>query len=278
MNQNTTEKAFSTLRISVLIVMSVGVIFPFLVLIMISLKTKSDFLLNPIGLPKIWNFKNYAVVFQKAHVLRSFYNSAFITACAIFCQILFGSMVSYALTKMNFKHSGVFSTAFLLPLIFPIQSIMIPIYIIFRNLGLINNPLGMIIIYTATGLPLVIFIMTGFMKTIPFQISEAAIVDGAGQMTIFTRLILPLLKPIVSTIIVISGLGIWNDFLMPLIMITKREQKTLPLIIYNFIGQYNSDWTLICTCIVFVIAPIITVYILLQKQVISGVVSGSVKG
>ncbi len=276
--KKTKLKPKEIIRIFILLILTFITLFPFLILVMVSLKTKSDFMLNPLGIPIVWNFQNYITVFKRSNIMQSFLNSSTITVISVLFQIVFGAMVGYALTKMSFKHSKVFTSLFLVPMIFPIQAIMIPIYIIFIKLGLVNTYFGLIIIYIATGLALVIFMMTSFMRTIPIEISESAFVEGAGHLTIFFKLILPLLKPIVATTAIISGLSIWNDFFMPLIMITKKDLKTLPLKIYDFMGQYSSDWTLIATCIVFVIVPIIIVYCMLQKYIISGVAAGAIKG
>jgi raffinose/stachyose/melibiose transport system permease protein len=269
---------YNLLRILILIVFALLALAPFLVLPIVSFKTKSEFLLDPLSLPTTINLKNYATVFQRAKIISSFFNSFAITAGSLLVELFAGSLAAYALTKMNFKHSNKFSAAFMIPMVFPIQTITIPIYLIFRKLGLLNTFAGMIIIYAAVGLPIVIFMMTSFMKTIPIQISESAVVDGAGDFTIFRKLILPLLKPVTSTITVICGLSVWNDFYMPMIMLTDVKKKTLPLKIYDFMGKYTSDWTLVCTCIIFVIVPIMILYCFLQKNIISGIVAGAVKG
>lgn len=265
-------------RYLILIGLTLVTVIPFAVLPLVSLKTKSEFLKYPLALPQSIQFDNYIKVFERSKILQSFFNSFTITAGTLVIEIFVGALAAYAITKMYFKHSAKFSIGFLIPMVFPIQTITIPIYIIYKNLGLLNTRIGLILIYVATGLPLVIFMLTSFMKTIPIQISESALVDGAGHMTIFCRLILPLLKPVISTIIVISGLSVWNDFFLPLIMITDKAKKTMPLRIYDFMGQYSSDWTLICTCIVYVTLPIIILYCILQKNIINGVVAGSVKG
>lgn len=269
---------FHIFRLLILIGLTLSTVIPFAVLPLVSFKSKSEFLKYPLALPQEIQFDNYIKVFERSKIVLSFFNSFTITAGTLVIEIIVGALAAYALTKMYFKHSSKFSVAFLIPMVFPIQTITIPIYIIFRNINLLNTRTGLIIIYAATGLPLVIFMLTSFMKTIPVQISESALVDGANYLTIFFKLILPLLKPVISTIIVISGLSIWNDFFLPLIMITDKAKKTLPLKIYDFMGQYTSDWTLICTCIVYVTLPVIIMYCILQKNIISGVVAGSVKG
>ncbi|MFT3984142.1 MAG: carbohydrate ABC transporter permease [Lachnospiraceae bacterium] len=272
------RQLYPVIRYVVLTAATLIAICPFLVLPIVSFKTKSEFLKYPLTLPSSINFQNYITVLERSNILMAFANSMIITGGSVVLEVLVGTLAAYAITKMDFKHAGKFSIAFLIPMIFPIQTITIPVYIIFRNLGLVNTHLGMIIIYGAVGLPIVVFMMTSFMKTIPYEISESAVVDGASNFTIYRKLILPLLKPVISTVAVICGLSVWNDFYIPMIMLTSTGKKTLPLKVYDFLGQYTSDWTLVCTCIIYVIVPIMIFYCILQKNIISGIAAGAVKG
>lgn len=269
---------FAVVRIIILLTLTFIAVAPFAVLPMISLKEKSEFLMSPLTFPSKFDFENYSQVFKRAKIVRAYYNSIVIMTGTLALEIFSGSLAAYAITKMNYKHASKFSAAFLIPMIFPIQSVTVPLYLIFRKMGLLNTYSGIILIDAAVGIPIVVFMMTSFMKSIPIQISESAYIDGAGHLTIFSKLIFPLLKPVVSTIIIISGIGVWNDFYMPMIMLTDVKKKTLPLKIYDYMGQYNNDWTLVCTCIVFVVIPLIIMYCFLQKNIISGVVAGAVKG
>ncbi len=265
-------------RYLILGLLSLIALIPLFTLLMVSLKTRSDFMKYPLRLPQIPNFQNYITVYNRSSIVRSFLNSFIITAGSLVIQLFVGTLASYAITKMLFKKAGLFSAFFLIPMIFPVQTITIPVYIIYKNLGLLNTYAGMMILYAAIGIPIVVFMMTSFMKTIPFQISESAMIDGASHYVIYSKLILPLMKPVTSTLIVICGLTAWNDFYLPQIMLTKTALKTLPLKIYDFFGQYTSDWTLICTCIVFVIVPIIILYCFLQRNIIDGITAGAIKG
>lgn len=269
---------YNIVRYVILMLLTLCAIIPFVILPIVSLKTKSSFIKSPLTLPTSLNFKNYITVFNRANILRSFINSFTITAGSLLAEILIGTLAAYAITKMKFKRANLFAAAFMIPMVFPVQTITIPVYIIYKNLNLLNTYIGMIILYAAIGVPLVVFMMTSFMKTIPIQISESAMIDGASHFRIYRSLILPLMKPVISTVIVISGLSVWNDFYLPQIMLTSTEMKTLPLRIYDFYGQYSSDWTLICTCLVYVILPIIVLYCIMQKNIISGIASGAVKG
>ncbi len=269
---------YAVINYIILGIFSLIALIPFIILIIVSLKTRSDFMKHPLNLPTTFNFQNYVTVYERSSIVRAFINSAVITAGSLLLELFVGTLASYAITKMNFKRAGFFAAVFLIPMIFPVQTITIPVYIIYKHLELLNTYIGMIIMYAAIGIPMVVFMMTSFMKTIPYQISESAMIDGATHFVIYQKLIMPLMKPVISTLVVICGLTAWNDFYLPQIMLTKTVLKTLPLKIYDFFGQYTSDWTLICTCIVYVIVPIIILYCFLQKNIIDGVAAGAVKG
>lgn len=269
---------YKAIRYVVLIFLAAVTLIPFLTLPIVSMKTKQEYLLDPMALPSSLNFANYVEVFHRANILKAFSNSLILMVGALALEIILGALTAYALTKMQFKHAGTFSGIFLAPMIFPVQSITVPLYLIFKSIGLTNSYVGMILLEAALGLPMTIFMMTSFMKTIPIQISESATIDGAGHGTILFKLIVPLLKPVISTLAVVCGISIWNAFYVPMIMLTKQTMRTLPLTIYDFMGMYENDWTLLSACIIFVILPIIIMYIFLQKNIINGVTTGAVKG
>jgi raffinose/stachyose/melibiose transport system permease protein len=148
----------------------------------------------------------------------------------------------------------------------------------YKYTGLLNTLTGVIIIYIATGLPIAIFIFTKFMNGIPEQISEAAFIDGANHIQIYWRIILPLIKPALITVVIINGLGIWNDFFVPLMFFTNGQINTLPLSVFQFTQQYGNQWGLIGADIIYSIIPALIVYMILQKYIINGVTAGSIKG
>jgi raffinose/stachyose/melibiose transport system permease protein len=261
-----------------LLALAIGVLYPFLLLLNTSFKTKAEYLDSPVDLPKAWTLANYFSVYKTAGISRAFVNSAILTSVSVAGQLLFGSIAAYALAKMRFKGKNMLSLAFLLPLFLPIQSVIIPLYIFYKNLNLLNTFSGLIIINIASGLPLAILILSKFMLTIPREISEAAFIDGLSDFKTYYRIILPLLTPAVGVVIIISSLSIWNDFYLPMIMLTDAKLATLPLKTYMFAGQYRTDWTKISVCIVFLVIPIITLYVFLQKKIIEGIAAGAIKG
>jgi len=266
----------NTLRIAFLSLLTIVTIYPFLLMLSVSFMSQQDFVNNPLTIPPTLMTSNYALVWERGGIARAFLNSLLITTVSVAIQVFLGSLVGYALSKMNFRRAHLFSVLFLIPMILPPQ--VIPLYLIFRSLGLINSYFGLFIYYAAIGLPLVIFIFTSFLRTIPIQISECAFTEGASHLQIYLKIMLPLQKPVIATVVVISGLSIWNDFFAPLILITSRNMRTIPLTIFQFFGQYSARWPVICACLVLMVIPILLAYIILQRHIISGVVAGSIKG
>lgn len=271
------RKAGQLLRYLVLTIVAVIMLYPFTLLVNTALKTTKEYMKSSVALPAEWRFDNFITVLQRSTILSGFINSVTVTGVTLFLEILFGAMAAYALTKMRFEKSGRYQMLFLAPMILPIQTIAIPIYLIFSRIGILDSKMSLILVYAATGLPMVIFMLTGFLKTIPWELSESAKVEGAGEFTIFSRIMVPLLKPVMATITVVSGLSVWNDFFMPLILISSQAKKTLPLKIYDFMGQYNNNWPLVSACIIYVLLPILILYIFMQKYIVEGVVAGAVK-
>lgn len=265
-------------RIILLVIIAIIIISPIFFIILSSFRTEGEFNRNPIGLPTTLSFKAYERVFEVAGIPSAFLNSAIIALFSLLGQIFFGSLAAYALTKMNFKRSNIFLNIYLFPIIFSIQMVILPVFIIFKYLNLINTHLGAIIIYIGTGLPITVFILAKFLKTIPDSLCEAAQVEGASHFQIYYKIILPIIKAPIAAITVINGLGVWNDFFVPLMFFTNGKIKTLPLGIFLFNQDHFVKWTYVSADIVITILPLIILYVALQRFVIKGVVEGAVKG
>jgi raffinose/stachyose/melibiose transport system permease protein len=272
------ERSIGLAQLLFLLLLTAFAVFPFVMLLLTSLKTNKEFLDSPLGLPIDWTLSNYASVLKTADILSSFLNSLIITGFSLLGQLALGSLAAYALAKMEFKGKGIVSLALLIPLFLPIQTVIIPLYVLYSRLRLVNTYVGMIIIYIAGGLPLVVLTLTGFMKTIPREISEAAFIDGLSHFRTYLRIIMPLLKPAVATVVIISGLLIWNDFYLPLLMLSNSSIATLPMKIYIFVGEYETQWPKICVCITYMVVPLVAAYFVLQKYIIAGTMRGAVKG
>lgn len=272
------SKKHRRIRAAAMTVLAIIVLLPFLMVLTISFKTESDFAKTNF-LPSLnMSFDNYVKVWKDAKILQVTGSSLLITSGSIVAQILASSFAAYALVKMNFRRSRLFSMLFMIPLVFSVQTVIFPIFLLYKYTRLLNTYTGLILIYTATGLATSIFIFTKFFRSISYEISEAAMIDGAGHACIYWRIIMPMAKAQISTIAIINGLGIWNDFFLPLMLFTNGKISTLPLSMYNFTSEYGLKWTLVSADIIFMMLPMLIIYILLQKYIVAGVSAGAVKG
>ena len=192
--------------------------------------------------------------------------------------IAVASMAAWRLVRHKTRFNLVLFTVFVAAMIIPFQSIMIPMIKVAKGLGLVNNYLGIMFVYLGFGSSFSIFLFHGFIKGIPLEVEEAAVIDGASPMGVFWGIVFPLLKPIVMTVLVLNVLWTWNDFLLPLLVIPSEEMRTIPLAINSFFSQYSKKWDLAMAALVLAILPVVALFIAVQKSIIAGIVSGSVKG
>lgn len=272
------KKVYAAVHAVILTLLAFLVLSPILIVFTISFKTETEFL-HTSFLPSLQpNLDNYIRVWKEAEIPKVTLTSFIITIGAVFLQVFVGSLAAYGLNKMNFRHAPLFSALFLIPMVFSIQTVIFPLFLIYKGLHLLNTHIGLILIYTATGLASCIFIFSKFLHSIPVGICEAAQIDGASHFRIYWNIILPITKAQIATVAVINGLGIWNDFFLPLMMFTNGKISTLPLSMYTFTTEHGLKWTLVSADIVLMMLPMLIVYFLLQKYIVEGVAAGAVKG
>lgn len=187
-------------------------------------------------------------------------------------------MASYRMVRANTKFNQFLLLLFVAAMVVPFQTIMIPILKVVNVMGVNNSFLGLIITNLGISVPMAIFLFHGFIKSVPLEIEEAATVDGCNPITVFFRIVLPLLKPMVMTTIVLNALGIWNDYLLPSLILQAPELRTIPLATFSFFGQYTKQWDMALPALVIGIAPIIIFYLFMQRYIVEGIAAGSVKG
>lgn len=254
-------------------------LYPILLVFYNSLKSFSEVMANVIALPQKLAFSNYSYVWKFIDYPRLFVNNIVITVIGVAGIILISSAAAYKMSRTKSKWSNLLYFLCITPMLIPFQSIMITIMKLAKMLHLADSTWGLGIQYWAFGAPMAVFIYHGFVKGIPMEIDESATIDGASGFNLFFRVIFPLLKPVTATIIVIDVMWIWNDFLLPLIMVNgSAETKTLTLAAYTFVGQYNTDWQYTMTAMVMAVFPSIVAFIFLQKHIVKGVTAGAVKG
>lgn len=252
---------------------------PFYYLVTISLKPSSELIQHPFSFPRHLAFDNYSSAWTGVagttlgSALKS---SAVITVGSVILLIAVGSLGAYVIGRRESKLGTGLYLAFVLGIIVPFQLGVIPAYVALRALGLGGSYFGMILLYTGLLMPLSVFLYTGFVRQLPHDYEEAAFIDGASRLRTFVRVVFPLLRPVTATVGVLASVLIWNDFFTQLVFLSGSPHQTLPVIIYSFVGQYESQWNLIFAAVVVTIAPVLILYLLAQRSLIRGF-SGGIK-
>ena len=273
------RKRNTIILVIVLTVISLIFIYPVFLMFLNSFKPFGEVVSDPIALPKEPTLENYTYVIDKIHYLSLFLNNVMITVIGIVGIVVFSSMAAYILDRSTNIYTKIVYTLLITPMLSPFQTIMITLLKAMSVIHLDQSRVGLGIQYWGFGIPMATFIFYNFMKTIPKELDESAKIDGASTFRGFISVIFPLLKPVTFTVIVIDVMWIWNDFLLPLLMVnSSNKTKTLVLASYTFVGQMNTKWQFAMTAMVLTVLPSIIVFIFLQKYIVEGVVAGAVKG
>lgn len=252
---------------------------PIYYLIVTTLKTPQEATLSPLGLPKVFHFENYVNAWSKMQFPRAFGNTLFITVCAVGILVILGSMAGYALARTKSKMGSRIFLLFLAGLTVPFQMNIISLYKIVKSLGLMNTAWAVILVDVAINMPQAVFLIKEFIESsVPIELEEAAIVDGCSVFKRFFTIVLPLLKPVLSTVIILVTLNVWNEFLTPLLFLQSRENGVILQEVTRNIGQFSTDWTSLFPMLMLGVAPLMIFYIFMQKYIINGVAAGAVKG
>lgn len=262
----------------ILFIFSVLILLPIFIAILSSLKTTSELYNNPLGFPSRLNFENYINALIKGNLYIFFKNSLIITVVSIAADILFASLIAFVVTRRDFIVSRLVYMMFIIGLMVPYQIAIIPLYLTVANFKLTNNLIGLMIVYVVYGLPFSVFVMEGFFRQVPKEIEESAIVDGCNIVQTYAKIIMPLSKSVIVSVVIFMLVWVWNDMFYPLVFIKSNGLKTLSLGIIGFKGEFNSDYTTLFAGVVLVSIPIATVYLMLQKQFVQGITAGAVKG
>jgi raffinose/stachyose/melibiose transport system permease protein len=263
----------------VMVILSLLFLYPLFLTIINSFKSFGEVMTDVIALPKQLVFSNYSYVWQFINYPKLFLNNLIITTVGLLGIVFVSSIAAYKLARTKTKLSGILYFLCIMPMLIPFQSIMLTVLQMAKGIGLSESTWGLGVLYWGFGAPLAVFIYHGFVKGIPMEIDESATIDGASGFRLFFSVIFPLLKSVTTTIVIIDVMWIWNDFLLPLLMVNgSPDTKTLTLAAYTFVGQYTSDWQYAMTAMVMAVLPSIVVFIFLQKYIVKGVVAGAVKG
>ena len=263
----------------VLVLIGLIYIYPVFLMFINSFKPFREVVVNVIALPSRLEWQNYVTVIKKMNYSRLFLNDVVITVIGVAGILLFSAAAAYILDRRRTRYSK-FAYAFIItPMLIPFQTIMITLLKVMHGLHLSGSIWGLGIQYWGFGIPMATFIFYNFMRTIPKELDESAIIDGASTTRTFISIIFPLLKSVTVTVLVLDVMWIWNDFLLPLLMVNSSPStKTLVLAAYTFVGQFNTQWHFAMTAMVLAVFPSIIIFIFLQKYIVDGVVAGAVKG
>lgn len=272
-------KISGVLQYSILIIWTLVNLFPLYWMFTFSLKENSEiFGENIIGLPEKWLWSNYATALTTGNMGRYFFNSIVVTGSTILLTTLFALMATYALTRLEWKGRNLVNNIFMLGLTVPIHAAILPVFIILRSLKMTNSYQALIIPYVAFALAMAIMVSGSFMVNIPKELEEAACMDGCGAFSIFFHIILPLMKPAISTIGIFTFLSAWNELMFAVIFISDSKYRTLPVGIQTLSGSYTTDWGPIGAALVIATLPTLVVYCFMSKKVQKSLIAGAVKG
>ena len=258
---------------------SLLVLVPMLWTLMSSFKTSSEIFASPFELPQHWNFDNYVSAWTTVGIGRWFVNTVIVVGCALVIVMVLGSMCAYVLARYSFPGRRFIYYMMLAGLTFPIFMAIVPLFFVLRNIGLLNTLPGLIITYVAFALPFTVFFMYPFFRALPMEVSEAAEIDGAGEWQKFFLVMLPMAKPGIASVAIFNFLGLWNQFLLPVALNTKRDNYVLSQGMASFASQagYNVDYGRLFAGVVITVVPVLIVYTIFQRQLQGSVSQGTLK-
>lgn len=269
------EKMSKRISVVFLWIIALGILIPVYFVVINSFKTKAEAAMLDLALPTQWQAKdNYEQMIEEGHVVNSFINSLYLTVISVILITFCAATMAFIIERRKSMFTKMLNLIVMTGLVLPIQ--IIPTFFICKGFNLPNN-IAYIFVMVATNLPLCTFLYVGYFKSIPRDIDESAIMDGAGPLTLFFRIIFPLAKPMTVTVIILSSMTVWNDFGVSIYFLNNVNLQTLPLTVYNFFGNHNSDWQLVFANVVCATLPVAILYLFLQKQIIAGMTAGSVK-
>ncbi|NQX47855.1 carbohydrate ABC transporter permease [Paenibacillus tritici] len=260
-----------------MILIAVLQLFPLYWLVVSAFKDNSEIIGGVVwALPTEWRFSNFSEAWVSAKVNQYFFNSVSVTLITLFCVLLFASMMAYALTRMRFKYNGLILFILLMGVMVPIHATLIPLFMILKNLGILSSRLSIILPYIAVNLPIGVYMLSAFLRSMPKELEEAAFIDGCGVIKSFFKVVLPLLKPPLASVAIFVFLAVWNELLMAATFIQKESLRTLPLGLMNFSGQYSISWGPLAAAMVISTLPILLAYVLFSDQMEKSFTAGAI--
>ena len=263
---------------TLLTIFAVAVLVPSSIVVLGSFKKDVEIYTKPLALPEVWNLDNFRTLIESGSVLTPFKNSVIVALFSVFFTILFASLVAYAIARSVTLSGKVLFGLFAIGLAIPGQVNLVPIYLLFLDLGLSNKLSGLVLINIVTTLPISVFILTAFFRELPKEMFEVSEVDGATPWRVYRSIALPLSRPALGATAIFLFVITWNELLFPLLLITDNDKRTLPLALLSFRGEFFSNYSMIFTAVMVASVPMVIMYLLMQRSFIAGLTAGAVKG
>jgi raffinose/stachyose/melibiose transport system permease protein len=273
-----TRRLVTVGRHVLLTVVCVVILFPIAYMFLASFKSVADFFARPYGLPSVWEWQNYVRAWDEANVAVTLTNSVIVTTLSVLFSTTLAALASYGLSQRGKFLTTALYIVFASGMLIPVQMTILPLFILLRQLGLFGTLFSIIFPFTALGLPLAILVLVPFFATLPSDLAHAARIDGANEWQVFWLVILPLVRPALSSVVILNGVWMWNEFFIPLVIAIRPEIQTLPVGIMSFVGVYSTEWGLVFASVVVSALPVIIAYIFLTRQFVAGISAGAVKG
>jgi len=261
-----------------LIVLAAVFLYPVVLMVFSSFKSTPELFRNPFGLPETWSLDTFVEVWRRASFGTYLRNSLLVTGASAALLLLCAAPAAYALARYRFRLQTFLFLFFLAGIMIPIRLGILPLYILMRNLNLLDTPFSLIFTYSASGMPMAVFLLSIFFRNLPRELEDAGRIDGASETQIFWRIMLPLVRPGLATVVIVNVVPWWNDFFFPLLFIQSDTWKTIPLGMQIFFGQHMTNWSLVFSGMVLASLPLLIIYLVMSRQFIAGLTAGAVKG
>lgn len=261
----------------VMIAIAVLIGLPLYYIVVNTLKTQDQMVTSPLGLPTQLYLGNYQEVFANVPLARAFLNTLYVTVLGVVFQLVVGAMAAYGMVMRNTRFNRIVGAILLLSFVVPGQATLVPLYLMLVDANQVDTLTGLVIMYLA-GAVFCFFLIQGYMTSMPYEIIEAAKIDGAGVVQIFWRIVLPLIRPILVTVGVFQTMWVWNDFITPNVFISSPEKRTIVLQVYSAVGEFTTDWPAFMTVSVLALIPMVIFFMFTQRHIVSGLLAGGIKG
>jgi raffinose/stachyose/melibiose transport system permease protein len=271
------ERAIRVLAVLLLWGYAAVAIVPMIVMLLDSFRSNTDVLSDPLGLPSSPSFASYSTAWTEASFATYVRNSALVTVAAVALDVCVSLPAAYALGRYAFRGSGVLTAYFLSGLMLPIRLGIVPIFYLLSSFGMQDSRVGLVLVYAASGIPFSVFVLSAFFRGLPRELEEAARIDGAGEFRIFSRVMVPLVRPAIATVVVFRFVPLWNDFFFPLVLLRTTSKYTLPVGLTQFFGEYQTNWSALFAGLTIAVLPLIILFVVATKQIVEGLTAGMSK-